>query len=99
MVKAEIVLGHKILENGLQVEWAKVEVITNLPTPILVKGVRSFLGHVGFYKRFIKDFAKVASLLCKLLEKDSTFVFDAVCMKAFEDLKEKVGRGSCDCIP
>ncbi|GKD01657.1 reverse transcriptase domain-containing protein [Tanacetum coccineum] len=49
MVKEDIVLGHKISKNGIEVDKAKVDVITKLPHPTTVKGVRSFLGHAGFY--------------------------------------------------
>ena len=56
MVKEGIVLGHHISEKGIAVDRSKVEVIERFPPPISVKGVRSFLGHVGFYWRFIKDF-------------------------------------------
>ena len=56
MVKEGIVLGHRISENGIEADRAKVEVIEKLPPPISVKGVRSFLGHAGFYRRFIKHF-------------------------------------------
>ena len=55
-----------------------------------VKGIRSFLGHAGFYRRFIKDFSKVAKPLSNLLNKDVTFVFDEECMKAFNELKTKL---------
>ena len=56
MVKEGIVLGHRNSDKGIEVDQAKVEVIERLPPPISVKGVRSFLGQVGFYWRFIKDF-------------------------------------------
>ena len=56
MVAEGIVLGHKISAAGLEVDQAKVAIIKTLLPPITVKGIRSFLGHVGFYKRFIKDF-------------------------------------------
>ena len=87
MVKEGIVLGHRISEKGIEVDRAKVEVIERLPPPISVKGVRSFLGHAGFYQRFIKDFSKIAHPLCKLLEKDCKFCFDESCLKAFSELK------------
>ena len=69
MVKEGIVLGHHISEKGIEVDRAKVEVIDKLPPPIYVKGVRSFLGHAGFYPRFIKDFSKIAHPLHKLIKK------------------------------
>ena len=90
MVKEGIVLGHHIEEKGIEVDRPKVEVIEKLPPSIFVKGVRSFLGHAGFYWRFIKDFSKIAHRLCKLLEKDYKFCFDESCLKAFGELKEKL---------
>ncbi|XP_070050044.1 uncharacterized protein [Nicotiana tomentosiformis] len=71
MVEEGIVLGHKISKDGIEVDKAKIEVISKLPPPTFVKGVRSFLGRAGFYQRFIKDFSKVVNPLCKLLEKDA----------------------------
>ena len=61
--------------------------IENLPPPKYVKDIRSFLGHAGFYRRFIKDFSKIAEPLCKLLTKDAEFEFDNACLDAFETLK------------
>ncbi|RVW40854.1 Retrovirus-related Pol polyprotein from transposon 412 [Vitis vinifera] len=54
MVRQGIVLGHIISEKGIEVDKAKVELIVKLPSPTTVKGVRQFLGHAGFYRRFIK---------------------------------------------
>ncbi|GJX88224.1 reverse transcriptase domain-containing protein [Tanacetum coccineum] len=68
----------------------KIDVISKLPPPINIKGVRSFLGHACFYQRFIKDFSKIARPITKLLEKDTPFEFDDECQKAFESLKEKL---------
>ncbi|XP_042046613.1 uncharacterized protein LOC121792653 [Salvia splendens] len=90
MVKEGIVLGHKVSELGLEMDRAKIDVISKLPPPTNVKGIRSFLGHAGFYRRFIKDFSKIAKPLCNLLEKDAKFVFDGKCLEAFELLKKKL---------
>jgi len=87
MVQEGIMLGHKILVRGIEVDKAKIDVIEKLPPPMNVKGVRSFLGHAGFYRQFIKDFTKVAKPLRSLLNKDVAFVFNEECMEAFNDLK------------
>jgi hypothetical protein len=57
MVHEGIVLGHKISEKGIEVGRAKIEVIEQLPPPTNVKGIHSFLGHAGFYRRFIQNFS------------------------------------------
>ncbi|XP_070022049.1 uncharacterized mitochondrial protein AtMg00860-like [Nicotiana sylvestris] len=90
MVEEGIVLGHKISKNSIEVDKAMIDVISKLPPPTSVKGVRSFLGHAGFYRRFIKDFSKVVNPLCKLLEKDAKFHCNDDCMRAFELLKLKL---------
>ncbi|XP_049410598.1 uncharacterized protein LOC125873788 [Solanum stenotomum] len=88
MVREGIVLGHKVSQNWLEVDKAKIEVIEKLAPPISVKGIRSFLGHTDFYRWFIKDFSKIAHPLCKLLEKEVKVHFDDACMLAFKCLKE-----------
>ncbi|GJV40909.1 reverse transcriptase domain-containing protein [Tanacetum coccineum] len=90
MVKEGIVLQHKVSSVGLEVDKAKIDVISKLPPPTNIKGVRSFLGHASFYRRFIKDFSKIARPLTKLLEKDTPFEFNDECQKAFKILKEKL---------
>ncbi|CAN6698251.1 unnamed protein product [Malus baccata var. baccata] len=87
MVKQGIVLGHLISNRGIEVDKAKIDAIEKLPPPTNVKSVRSFLGHAGFYRRFIKDFSKISRPLCNLLAKDAPFVFDEACLKAFKKLK------------
>ena len=68
-----IVLGHILSREGIEVDKEKVELISNLPTPKCVKDIRSFLGHAGFYRRFIRDFSAIARPLCNFLAKDVTF--------------------------
>ncbi|GJR37995.1 reverse transcriptase domain-containing protein [Tanacetum coccineum] len=85
-----IVLGHKISKKGIEVDKAKVDVIAKLPHPTTVKGVRSFLGHAGFYRRFIKDFSKISRPMTHLLEKNTPFIFSNECIQAFETLKKKL---------
>jgi hypothetical protein len=88
MVREGIVLGHKVFERGIEVDRAKIEIIEQLPPPMNVKGIRSFLGHVGFYKCFIKDFSQIARPLTSLLAKDAPFIFNDECHKAFQNLKK-----------
>jgi len=88
MVKEGIVLGHKVSSSGIEVDRAKIDIIEKLPPPTSVKSVRSFLGHAGFYRRFIKDFSKIAKPLSSLLEKDINFTFDDSCLEAFSLLKK-----------
>ncbi len=90
MVREGIVLGHQISERGVEVDRAKIEVIQQLPLPVNFKGVRGFLGHGGFYRRFIKYFSKIARPLTSLLAKDVPFDFDDECMKSFKILKESL---------
>ncbi|GKB34064.1 reverse transcriptase domain-containing protein, partial [Tanacetum coccineum] len=90
MVKEGIVLGHKISKAGIEVDKAKVDVIASLPYPTNVKGIQSFLGHARFYRRFIKDFSKIARLMTQLLMKDAKFDFSDECIKSFDILRDKI---------
>jgi len=87
MVQLGIVLGKKVSKHGIEVEKAMVDLISNMRAPSSMKQVRSFLGHAGFYRRFIKNFSKVASPVTNLLTRDALFVFDESCVKAFEKLR------------
>nr|GEX56736.1 DNA-directed DNA polymerase [Tanacetum cinerariifolium] len=92
MVKESIVLGHKISKSRIEVDKAKVDVIAKLSHPTTVKGIRSFLGHVGFYRRFIQDFLKIARPMTHLLEKETPFIFSKECVESFETLKKKLTK-------
>ena len=73
MVREGIILGHLVSKRGIEVDKAKIEVIEQLPPPINVKEIRSFLGHAGFYRRFIANFFQIARPLTSLLAKDAPF--------------------------
>ena len=90
MVTEGIVLGHKISAAGLEVDQEKIVVIKTFIPSTTVKGIRSFLGHAGFYRRFIKDFSKISRPLCRLLEKDAKFDFDESCKSTFEKIKSRL---------
>ncbi|GKD60692.1 reverse transcriptase domain-containing protein, partial [Tanacetum coccineum] len=92
MVKECIVLGHKISKCGIEVDKAKVDVIAKLSHPTSVKGIQSFLGHTGFYHRFIQDFSKIARPMTRLLEKDNPFIFSKECIESFNILKKKLTK-------
>ncbi|GJX53506.1 reverse transcriptase domain-containing protein [Tanacetum coccineum] len=99
MCREGIVLGHKISKSGIEVDRAKVDVIAKLPHPTTVKGVRSFLGHASFYRRFIQDFSKIARLMTHLLEKETPFVFSKDCIDAFQTLKKKLTEAPILVVP
>ena len=87
MVNQGIVLGHVISKKGIEVDRAKFELISKLPSPTNVKTVRQFLGHAGFYRKFIQNFSNIAKPLYKLLEKDAKFEWNVECQQKFEKLK------------
>nr|GEW50739.1 reverse transcriptase domain-containing protein [Tanacetum cinerariifolium] len=95
MCREGIVLGHKISKSGR----TKVDVIAKLPHPTIVNGVRSFLGHAGFYRRFIQKFSKIARPMTHLLEKETPFVFSKECIDAFNTLKKKLTEAPILVVP
>nr|GEV32339.1 DNA-directed DNA polymerase [Tanacetum cinerariifolium] len=99
MCREGIVLGHKTLKSNIEVDRAKVDVIANLPHPTTIKGVRSFLGHAGFYCHFIQDFSKIARPMTHLFEKEKPFVFSKECIDAFNTLKKKLTEASILVVP
>ncbi|GJW95933.1 reverse transcriptase domain-containing protein [Tanacetum coccineum] len=90
MVKEGILLGQKIYGDEIEVDRTKIDVIAKLPYPTNVKGVRSFLRHARFYRRFIKYFSLISKLMNQLLMKDTKFDFSDDCKKPFNILKEKL---------
>ena len=88
MVREGIVLGHLVSSKGLEVDKAKVEVIQDLALPTSIRELRSFLGHVGFYRCFIQDFAKVSKPLTSLLCKEKDFIIEEEGKHAFMQLKQ-----------
>ncbi|GJR68197.1 reverse transcriptase domain-containing protein [Tanacetum coccineum] len=90
MVKEGIFLGHKVSGSRIEVDKVKIKVISKLPYPTNVKAIRSFLGHAGFYRRFIKDFSQIARPMTHLLVKDALFNFYEECIHAFDILKREL---------
>nr|GEY14529.1 reverse transcriptase domain-containing protein [Tanacetum cinerariifolium] len=90
---------HKVSKNELEVDRSKVYVIAKLPYPTTVKGVRSFLRHASFYRRFIQDFSKIARPMTHLLKKDTLIVFSKDCIDDFETLKKKLTEASILVVP
>jgi len=87
MVNSRIVLGHIASEKGMELDKTKVELISKLPPLKTVQEVWSFLSHVGFYRRFIKNLSKIFKPLCDFLVKDVSFEFNLFCLATFEKLK------------
>ena len=88
-VKKTEFLGYIIEPNGITIDPKKVQVIVNWEIPWNVKDVQSFLGFANFYRRFIKEYSKIAELLTKLTRKDTKFQWNPAARKAFEELKEQ----------
>ncbi|CAM8917282.1 unnamed protein product [Rhodiola kirilowii] len=88
MVTHGVVLGHVVSQEGIEVDKAKVDLIMTLPYPSMVRDIKSFLGHAGFYRRFIKDFSKKVLPLSTLLQKEVPFEFTKTCKDAFDELKK-----------
>nr|GFB11864.1 DNA-directed DNA polymerase [Tanacetum cinerariifolium] len=99
MCKEGIVLGYKTSKSEIEVDRVKVDVIAKLPHPTTVKGVRSFLGHAGFYRCFIQDFSKIARPMTHLLKKETPFVFSKDCIDDFNTLKKKLTKAPILVVP
>nr|GEU60838.1 DNA-directed DNA polymerase [Tanacetum cinerariifolium] len=93
MVKEGIVLEHKVSGSRIEVDKAKIKEISKLPYPMNIKAIQSFLRHVGFYRRFIKDLSQIARPMTQLLVKDAPFNFSKECIQAFDTLKHELTHG------
>ena len=94
LMTASTILGHSISQKGLQVDPNKIAIIQRVPPPQKQRDVRSFLGLAGYYRRFIKDFSKLASPLFGFLAKDSEFIWSKSCQEALDILKGKLTTAS-----
>ncbi|KAL4011334.1 hypothetical protein IC575_028391 [Cucumis melo] len=83
-------LGHVVSSEGVSVDPAKIEAVTNWPRPSTVSEIRSFLGLAGYYRRFVEDFSRIASPLTQLTRKGTTFVWSPACERSFQELKQKL---------
>ena len=72
-------LGHTVSKNAIQVDSKKIEAITEWLRPTTVTEVRIFLGLAGYYKRFVKDFSKIAAPLTRLTQKNVKFIWTDRC--------------------
>ncbi|GJZ00152.1 hypothetical protein Tco_0517581 [Tanacetum coccineum] len=91
-----IFLEHKVSSARIDVDRAKIDSIAKLSQPTNVRAIRSFLGHAGFYRRFIKDFSQVARPLTQLMVKDAPFIFSEECVQAFKKLKHELTQAPFD---
>jgi hypothetical protein len=83
-------LGHVISTGGVSIDLGKVKVVLNWMPPTTVSEIRSFLGLAGYYRRFIKDFSKIAKPMTKLLEKNKAFEWTKECQASFEELRKRL---------
>jgi RNase H-like domain found in reverse transcriptase len=83
-------LGFIVGEDGIEVDPEKISVLRNWQPPNTVRGIQSFLGFCNFYRRFIKNYGRIARPLTKLMSKNVPFKFDEACQKAFRELKNRL---------
>jgi hypothetical protein len=83
-------LGHIIDKDGVTVDPKKVADILNWKAPTYARGIKSFIGMAGYYRRFIEEFTKIAKLITALLGNKVEFKWTQKCQDAFEALKEKL---------
>jgi hypothetical protein len=89
-IKQTKYLGFIVSTEGITADPEKISVIDQWQHPRTVKAVQSFLGFCNFYRRFIKDYRRIAKPLNCLVRKDQVFVFDQACMNVFQELKDRL---------
>ena len=92
-------LGYKVTPDGLEPEPRLMEAISKLPPPINVAEVRSFLGLVGYYRRFVKKFSDKAAPLNALLRREQAWKWTEDCQEAFETLKGEIAARPVSAYP
>ena len=92
-------MGHVISKEGISVDPEKVEAVTEWKRPESPTEIRNFLGLVGYYRWFIKDFSKLASPLTNLTKKTSRFLWDARCEDSFQELKRRLTMAPILALP
>ena len=80
-------LGHIISKDGMRANPRKIEVVKNYPVPTTVKQIQKFLGLCSYFRRFVKNFSKIAKPLTTLLRKDQPFIWTSAQQQSFDELK------------
>ena len=83
-------LGHIVSNEGIKVDPAKIEAITNWERPRTPTEVRSFLGLAGYYHQFVQNFSRIATPLTKLTRKNEQFIWNGKCEESFQELKQRL---------
>ena len=83
-------LGHDISENGVKPNALIVEAVNNVPIPKDKKGIKQFTALAGYYRRFIRNFAKITVSMTRQLKKEEKFIWTEETQKAFEYLKQQI---------
>ena len=92
-------LGHVVSGEGISVDPSKIEAVTKWERPNMVFDIRSSLGLAGYYRRFVKDFSKLANPMTKLTRKGACFELSEECEQAFKELKERLTTAPVLIIP
>jgi hypothetical protein len=85
-----IFMGHILCKQGLLVDPTKIAIIVNLPPPKSVRQLKETLGHIGYYRKFIKGYAQINAPMEKLLKKDTKFKWNEDCQQGLDTLKQKM---------